>query len=86
MRGWIADVAHTLKDNYTDRANAALIAAAPDLLDALRVIAVAIGDDHHTTMSAEYVSFDEHTKIEPDCSYCHAVGQAFMVIAKAEGK
>lgn len=65
---------------------ARMIAAAPDLLAALRGFCVNIGQYHHDTMTAEYGDFETHTKEEPNCSYCADIARGFLAIAKADGK
>lgn len=61
-----------------DKGNAALISAAPDMAEALELLAEYFGESH-----AEEVDSDHHGDGPEGCSYCKAIGQAWKALKKA---
>ncbi len=68
---------HQYRNDKEQAANARLIAAAPDLLAALKAILPAAGDGY---------GHNPHAKKPGDCAGCDAVVAARAAIAKAEGE
>ena len=61
-----------------NKANAELIAAAPELADALELLAEYFWESH-----AEEVDSDHHGDGPEGCTYCKAIGQAWKALKKA---
>ena len=66
-------------------ANARLIAAAPDLLAALRTMVDYMLESHEDELTSQHAGDADHDGQAPEvCSYCVAVDQARLAIARAE--
>jgi hypothetical protein len=75
VRTWCMDAA------AEGQANAALIAAAPDTLAALRTVTEYLSEAHATDKEA-----DHYGDPAEGCTYCQAIQAAEAAIAKAEGR
>lgn len=69
------------------KANAALISAAPDMVEALDTITQYFIERHEESQTADYDGAENamhlHKLEEPDCTYCAAIAKARAALAKA---
>ena len=79
MVAWVGQAGANFGSSYTQKANAALIAAAPDLLAALK-------DYHAATDAILEVGSDGQIPANIALTYVGAKERAFKAIAKAEGR
>jgi hypothetical protein len=70
-----------------NKGNAELIAAAPELADALDLCAEYLKESHDEAIEAEFYGCEDkqerHEAEEPNCSYCRAIKQARAALKKA---
>ena len=79
---YVADLKHGEGTGAeTTAANANLIAAAPDLLEALERTAEYLEEAHQSD-----IDFDHAGDDPAECTYCQALKQAQAAIAKAKGE
>lgn len=70
----------------SEKPNARLIAAAPEMKDTIQHMLSDFAVDHTANMIAEFKTFEQHRKKEPNCTYCWHFKNAKSVLAKSEGR